>query len=79
MLSFALVRIVELSYTLVWALEGCLSLSKVFKRTFRHELIAIIYVDIASKRVRAFKTQGLLASCCQHELDHNNGGLIVDA
>ncbi|AUG33751.1 Peptide deformylase [Candidatus Hodgkinia cicadicola] len=78
MLLFSLVRIVELGSVSVCALEGCLSLSKVFKRALRHNTVVIIYINITSARVRAFKTQGLLASCCQHELDHNNGGLIID-
>ncbi|AUI38845.1 Peptide deformylase [Candidatus Hodgkinia cicadicola] len=78
MLLFSLVRIVELGRTFVCALEGCLSLSKVFKRTSRHNTIVVICVNITSARVRAFKTQGLLATCCQHELDHNNASLIID-
>ncbi|AIC63850.1 Peptide deformylase [Candidatus Hodgkinia cicadicola] len=79
MLPLSLVRITALGCAFANPLEGCLSLSKVFRRTLRHKLTVIIYINIANARVRAFKTQGLLATCCQHELDHNNGSLIIDA
>ncbi|XXN13768.1 MAG: peptide deformylase [Candidatus Hodgkinia cicadicola] len=59
--------------------EGCLSVRKLFKRTIRCELITIAYVTALGLRARAFKTRGLLAICCQHELDHNAGSLIIDA
>ncbi|AHL30883.1 MAG: putative peptide deformylase [Candidatus Hodgkinia cicadicola] len=77
-LAFSLARITALSCASAQALEGCLSLSNVIKRTVRHKLIVVIYVNVANARVRAFKTQGLLAACCQHELDHSNGSLITD-
>ncbi|XXN13609.1 MAG: peptide deformylase [Candidatus Hodgkinia cicadicola] len=79
MLQLSLVRITSLSCGSAYSLEGCLSLGKVFRRTFRHKLIVLIYINIANARVRAFKTQGVLAICCQHELDHNDGSLIIDA
>lgn len=78
-LLLSLARITALGCELACALEGCLSLSNTIKRKLRHKLIIVIYVNIANARVRAFKTQGLLAACCQHELDHSNGSLIIDA
>ncbi len=45
------------------AREGCLSVSKASKRMLlRRKLIAVVYINIV-------KTDGLLATCCQHELD----------
>ncbi len=78
-LPLALAHVTALSSDYTTAHEGCLSVSKASKRMLRRKLIAVIYINIVSARVRAFKTDGLLATCCQHELDHSNGSLITDA
>ncbi|XXM93301.1 MAG: peptide deformylase [Candidatus Hodgkinia cicadicola] len=75
-LTFALVY--TPAKTRAHASEGCLSVSSVFRRIFRHTLAIMIYIDSVHWRARALKTNGLLAACCQHELDHNHGRLIID-
>ncbi|ATY93596.1 Peptide deformylase [Candidatus Hodgkinia cicadicola] len=58
--------------------EGCLSIKSLFKRVYRRKRVTIIYFDVLNARIRAFKTSNLLAICCQHEANHNDGKLIID-
>ncbi len=60
------------------AREGCLSLGRSVCLNAHLDMrsMAVICVIL---RASAFRAQGLLATCCQHALDHNNGSLIIDA
>ncbi len=57
--------------------EGCLSVPGVFDKVTRAERIKVRALD---KEGRPFEleTDGLLAVCIQHEIDHLDGKLFVD-
>lgn len=57
--------------------EGCLSLPEHYAEVTRPERIRIRYLDCENE-VRELDTDGLLARCIQHELDHLEGTLFVD-
>ena len=52
--------------------EGCLSVPKKLISVCRPEEIIVEYLDIGGK-VQKIKTDGLFATCIQHEIDHLNG------
>jgi peptide deformylase len=57
--------------------EGCLSVPGVFEKVTRAETVKIRALD---RNGDAFEleTDGLLAVCIQHEIDHLDGKLFVD-
>jgi peptide deformylase len=57
--------------------EGCLSVPGVYERVQRAEQIRVRALD---RNGEAFEleTEGLLAVCIQHEIDHLDGKLFVD-
>jgi peptide deformylase len=57
--------------------EGCLSVPTYFETVERFEEIEVEALDIEGKKV-SFKTDGLLAICIQHEIDHLDGKLFID-
>ncbi|MGF1642686.1 MAG: peptide deformylase [Thiotrichales bacterium] len=57
--------------------EGCLSVPGQFDRVRRAEQIQVRYLD-RDGRTRSLETDGLLAVCIQHEMDHLDGKLFVD-
>ena len=57
--------------------EGCLSLPGHFAEIERPATCHLDYVDYNGKK-KAFKAEGLLATCIQHEVDHLNGVLFID-
>jgi peptide deformylase len=57
--------------------EGCLSVPGIYEPVFRAESIKVHYLDRDGKRVE-LETEGLLAVCIQHEIDHLDGKLFVD-
>ncbi len=57
--------------------EGCLSVPGVYERVRRAEFIRATYLDLEGEP-REIATDGLLAVCIQHELDHLEGRLFVD-
>ena len=57
--------------------EGCLSIPGQFAKIQRPEKCTIKYLDYEGKE-KEIKTEGLLATCIQHEIDHLNGILFID-
>ncbi len=57
--------------------EGCLSLPGYFETVERYETIEMKAFDVNGKEF-VVRTDGLLAICMQHELDHLEGTLFID-
>jgi peptide deformylase len=57
--------------------EGCLSVPGFFETVERALYIEATYLDIEGKE-QILKTDGLLAICLQHEMDHLEGKLFID-
>ncbi len=57
--------------------EGCLSVPSFFETVERFEKIEVKAFDSDGKEFR-FETDGLLAICIQHEMDHLDGTLFID-
>jgi peptide deformylase len=57
--------------------EGCLSVPSFFEEVERYESIELKYQDLHGK-TQILVTDGLLAICIQHEMDHLEGTLFID-
>ena len=57
--------------------EGCLSVPGIFADVTRANRITVRYLD-RQARQQELPTEGLLAVCIQHEMDHLEGKLFVD-
>ncbi len=57
--------------------EGCLSVPSFYETVERKEVIEVETYDLSGKKYK-FKTDGLLAICIQHEMDHLEGKLFID-
>jgi len=57
--------------------EGCLSLPEHYADVERPVKIRLRYLDYQNE-IREIETEGLLATCIQHEIDHLDGVLFVD-
>ena len=57
--------------------EGCLSIPEINADVERAELITVKYLD-EKGQTKEIETDGLLAICLQHEIDHLKGTLFVD-
>jgi peptide deformylase len=57
--------------------EGCLSVPTYYETVERFNLIEVKALDIDGKEIR-FRTDGLIAICIQHEIDHLDGKLFID-
>ena len=57
--------------------EGCLSVPGIFADVTRADAIVVRYLDRDGGE-RELATDGLLAVCIQHEMDHLEGKLFVD-
>lgn len=57
--------------------EGCLSVPSFFEDVERFESIELKFQDLDGK-FHILKTDGLLAICIQHEMDHLEGTLFID-
>jgi peptide deformylase len=57
--------------------EGCLSVPSFFEDVERYKSIELKYQDLDGK-THILKTDGLLAICIQHEMDHLEGTLFID-
>ena len=57
--------------------EGCLSFPSYFAKVKRAETITLTALDPGNKEVH-LTTDGLLAICLQHEVDHLDGKLFID-
>ncbi|MCC8539069.1 peptide deformylase [Xanthomonas axonopodis pv. poinsettiicola] len=57
--------------------EGCLSVPGIFADVSRADAITVRYLD-RQGQAQELNTDGLLAVCIQHEMDHLDGKLFVD-
>lgn len=57
--------------------EGCLSVPGQYEVVHRAEWVRVQYLDRDGDR-QEYETDGLLAVCIQHEIDHLDGKLFVD-
>ena len=57
--------------------EGCLSVPGIFEEVSRADKIDLTYFDVYGKKIE-LTTDGLLAVCIQHEMDHLIGKVFVD-
>lgn len=57
--------------------EGCLSVPEYFEMVTRAEKISYRYMDVNGEVIEN-ETEGLLAICIQHEIDHLDGKLFID-
>ena len=57
--------------------EGCLSLPNQFAEINRPNSCYVEYLDYDGNQ-KSLKTEGLLATCIQHEMDHLEGILFID-
>jgi peptide deformylase len=57
--------------------EGCLSIPEHYEEVERPARVQVKYLDHHGKP-REIEAEGLLATCLQHEIDHNNGVLFID-
>jgi peptide deformylase len=57
--------------------EGCLSVPTFFETVERAQYIEVEGLDADGKKL-VIKTDGLLAICMQHEMDHLEGKLFID-
>lgn len=57
--------------------EGCLSVPSYYETVERAEKVLVTGLDIDGKKLE-FETDGLLAICIQHEIDHLDGKLFID-
>jgi peptide deformylase len=57
--------------------EGCLSVPGIFEKVTRAEWIRVAALDMDGKPVQ-MESDGLLAVCIQHEMDHLKGKVFVE-
>lgn len=57
--------------------EGCLSVPGYYETVERSLYVEVKYLDINGQE-QLIKTDGLLAICLQHEMDHLEGKLFID-
>ncbi|WP_027009679.1 peptide deformylase [Conchiformibius kuhniae] len=57
--------------------EGCLSVPGIYDKVTRAERITAEYLDLDGNR-QTIDTDGLLAICIQHEIDHLDGKVFVE-
>jgi len=57
--------------------EGCLSVPNQFAEIDRPSKCEVEYLDYDGNQ-KSLKTEGLLATCIQHEMDHLEGILFID-
>ncbi|HID81665.1 MAG TPA: peptide deformylase [Chromatiales bacterium] len=57
--------------------EGCLSVPGQYEMVQRADTVTVEYLDQEGEQ-QSLTTDGLLAVCIQHEIDHLNGKLFVD-
>lgn len=57
--------------------EGCLSVPTFYETVTRYNLVEVRGLDIDGNPIQ-FTTDGLLAICVQHEIDHLDGKLFID-
>ena len=76
-LFFVNPEIIEKSKNLTTYEEGCLSVPGQFAEIDRPDQCHIKYLDYDGNK-KEMKTEGMLATCIQHEMDHLEGILFID-
>ena len=56
--------------------EGCLSIPGIYDKVERPDAVTVTALDLDGKPF-TLETDGLLAVCIQHEIDHLNGKLFI--
>jgi peptide deformylase len=69
--------IIARSEELVSGDEGCLSVPETYDKVERHARVTVRALD-REGRSRDLETEGLLAVCVQHEIDHLEGKVFVE-
>ena len=67
----------DLSGDILEAEEGCLSLPGIYEKVSRQTIAQVSGQDINGHSM-SFTSEGLLAVCIQHEVDHLQGKVFVD-
>ncbi len=67
----------DLSGDILEAEEGCLSLPGIYEKVSRQTIAQVSGQDINGSELN-FTSEGLLAVCIQHEVDHLQGKVFVD-
>ena len=57
--------------------EGCLSIPDYYEEVTRPSRATVRYMDLEGE-IHEIETDGLLATCVQHEVDHLDGKLFID-
>ena len=57
--------------------EGCLSVPGIYDKVERAEHVVVRYLDLNGK-TQTISSDGLLAVCLQHEMDHLEGQVFVE-
>ena len=57
--------------------EGCLSVPGIYDKVERAEQVTVRFLDLDGNE-KTLETDGLLAVCIQHEMDHLQGKVFVD-
>lgn len=57
--------------------EGCLSVPGIYDKVERAERVSVRYLGLDGQ-LKTLETEGLLAVCIQHEMDHLQGKVFVD-
>jgi peptide deformylase len=57
--------------------EGCLSVPGIYDKVERAEHVVVRYLDLDGK-TQTISSDGLLAVCLQHEMDHLEGKVFVE-
>jgi len=57
--------------------EGCLSVPGIYDKVERAERVVVRYLDLDGNK-KTISTDGLLAVCLQHEMDHLQGRVFVE-
>ena len=70
-------EIIEASKEICTREEGCLSLPTIYYNVDRPESIKVKFQNENGEEI-ILETDGLLARCLQHEIDHLNGKVFID-
>ena len=70
-------ELVARSEEMTFSDEGCLSVPAIYDKVKRHARVTVSALNRAGERYE-FSTDGLLAICVQHEMDHLLGKVFVE-
>jgi peptide deformylase len=70
-------EIIERSEEMSFSDEGCLSVPQIYDKVKRHARVTVRALDRDGRTIE-FASDGLLAVCVQHEMDHLLGKVFVE-